>query len=72
MSTAVRSADPQVPGHVRFRLSFDWPDDAVAVALRLGAGLEVLEPEWLRRSIVESAEAIVARYAETSVAALPG
>lgn len=72
MSRAVRSADPEMPGHVRLRLTFDWTDEAIAAALRLGAGVEVLEPEWLRGSIVESARAIVAHYAETSVAALPG
>jgi predicted DNA-binding transcriptional regulator YafY len=67
----VRIPDPDLPGQVRLTVNFDWADDAVNVALRLGAHIEVLEPAWLRRSIVESATAIVSRYAEGSVAALP-
>ena len=52
-------------------VAFDWIDAAVGVALRLGADVEVLEPVWLRRSIFDSATAIVERYAERSVAAGP-
>ncbi len=68
---AIRVPDPDLPGQVRLTVTFDWIDEAVAVALRLGAHIEVLEPAWLRRAIFESATAIVARYAEGSVAALP-
>ena len=53
------------------RVTFDWIDEAVGAALRLGADVEVLEPAWLRRSIFDSATAIVERYAERSVAAGP-
>ena len=71
MSAAMRAPDPDIPGHVRLTVTFDWIDEAVGTALRLGADVEVLEPEWLRRSILDSATAIVARYAEGSVAARP-
>jgi predicted DNA-binding transcriptional regulator YafY len=71
MNDAIRVPDPDLPGLVRLTVNFDWADDAVTVALRLGAHIEVLEPAWLRRSIVESATAIVARYGEGSVIALP-
>jgi predicted DNA-binding transcriptional regulator YafY len=71
METAVRSDDPDLAGQVRITVRFIWADEAVGVALRLGASVEVLEPEWLRRSILKSATAIVARYSEGSVAALP-
>jgi predicted DNA-binding transcriptional regulator YafY len=71
MTEAIRIPDPDVPDQVRLTVNFDWADDAVNVALRLGAHIEVLEPAWLRRSILESATAIVTRYAEGSVAALP-
>jgi predicted DNA-binding transcriptional regulator YafY len=71
MSVATRVPDPDIPGQVRLTVTFDWVDEAVGAALRLGADIEVLEPEWLRRSIFESASAIVARYAEESVAARP-
>jgi predicted DNA-binding transcriptional regulator YafY len=71
MNAATRVPDPDIPGHVRLTVTFDWIDEAVGAALRLGADVEVLEPEWLRRSIFESATAIVARYAEGSVAVRP-
>jgi predicted DNA-binding transcriptional regulator YafY len=72
MAAATRSPDPDVPGHIRMRIAFDWADEAIGAALRLGSGMEVVEPEWLRRSIVESATEIIERYAVGSVAALPG
>jgi predicted DNA-binding transcriptional regulator YafY len=61
MSSAIRL--PDEPDHVRLRVAFDWADEAITAAIRLGAGAEVLEPEWLRGKIVESAHAIVERYA---------
>ena len=71
MSGAKRTPDPDVPGHIRLHVAFEWADEAIGAVLRLGAGVEVLEPEWLRRSIVESAQASLDRYAEASVAAVP-
>jgi predicted DNA-binding transcriptional regulator YafY len=71
MANAIRTPDPDIPGQVRLRVVFDWADEAIGAALRLGAAIEVLEPEWLRRSLLETAEAIVARYAEGSVAGRP-
>jgi predicted DNA-binding transcriptional regulator YafY len=47
-------------------------DEAVGAVLRMGADAEVLEPEWLRQSILAAAQAIIARYSSDSVAALPG
>lgn len=71
LAAAVRLAEPS-PEHLRLRLAFDWVDEAVIAALRLGGDAEVVEPAWLRRSIVASAEAILAGYAEGSAAARPG
>jgi predicted DNA-binding transcriptional regulator YafY len=71
MAAAQRLRDPDDPGTVRIRVAFDWADEALGAVLRLGAGIEVLEPEWLRQSVLESARAIVARYAEPPVAARP-
>ena len=71
MASATPEPDPEVPGDVRLTVTFDWIDAAVGTALRLGADVEVLEPAWLRRSIFDSATAIVERYAEKSVAAGP-
>jgi predicted DNA-binding transcriptional regulator YafY len=50
MSGAIRLDDE--PDHVRLRVAFDWADEAISAALRMGASAEVLEPEWLRESIV--------------------
>jgi predicted DNA-binding transcriptional regulator YafY len=67
LSEAVRLVDPS-PDHLRLRIPFDWVDEAVIAALRLGGDAEVVEPEWLRRSIVAAAEAILAGYREGSAA----
>jgi predicted DNA-binding transcriptional regulator YafY len=67
LSEAVRLVDPS-PDHLRLRIPFDWVDEAVIAALRLGGNAEVVEPEWLRRSIVAAAEAIITGYSEPSVA----
>lgn len=70
LSEAVRLIDPS-PDHLRIRIPFDWVDEAVIAALRLGGNAEVVEPEWLRRSIVAAAEAILTGYSEPSVAGRP-
>lgn len=72
MADSSRSTDPADPGYVRLRLGYDWADDAIAAAFRMPDGVEVIEPEWLRRAIVESARKILARYSEGSAVALPG
>ena len=71
MRAATRRPDAELEGHVRVTAEFDWVDEAINLSLRLGATVEVLEPDWLRRLVFESATAIVGRYAERSVAALP-
>jgi predicted DNA-binding transcriptional regulator YafY len=72
MATATRTPDPDYPELVRLRVSFDWMDEAVGAVLRMGADAEVLEPDWLRQSILAAAQAIIARYSDDSVAVLPG
>jgi predicted DNA-binding transcriptional regulator YafY len=71
MAASTRLPDPERPDLVRLRVSFDWIDEAVGAVLRLGADVEVVEPEWLRASILHAAQEIVARYSSDSVA-LPG
>jgi predicted DNA-binding transcriptional regulator YafY len=71
MAAAERKPDPEVPGHVRLRVAFDWDDEAIGAVLRLGGGIEVIEPEWLRRSVIESAQAILDRYTVGSMAGRP-
>jgi len=58
------------PAHVRVRIGFDWTDEAVTAAMRLGSEAEVVEPEWVRTAVVSSAEAVLARYRGLSVAGL--
>ena len=72
MADARRATDPADADFVRLELSFDWADDAIAAALRLPDAVEVIEPAWLRRAIVETASKLLARYSEGSAVALPG
>jgi predicted DNA-binding transcriptional regulator YafY len=79
MAAATRTPDPDYPDLVRLRVAFDWMDEAVGAVLRMGSGVEVLEPDWLRHSILEAAQAIVDRYKDDLLAkpdsvpaALPG
>jgi len=71
METATQGPDPEDAERTRVTITFDWADDAIAAAIRMGEHVEVLSPDWLRRSVLDSATAIVARYAEGSVAARP-
>lgn len=66
MATARRSDDPDMPDHIRVRLAFDWDDDAIEAAVRLNGMVEVLEPDWVRRAVIDTARAILARYNEGS------
>jgi predicted DNA-binding transcriptional regulator YafY len=70
MESAVRL--PDTPGRVRLRASFQWDDEVLAVALRLGAAAEVLEPEWLRAQILATAREVVEHYSVGSMAGVPG
>jgi predicted DNA-binding transcriptional regulator YafY len=72
MADARRATDPADADFVRLELSFDWADDAIAAALRLPDAVEVIEPAWLRRAIVETAGKLLTRYSEGSAVGLPG
>ena len=52
------------PDQVIVRLFFDSFDSARARLLSLGRAVEVLEPQPLRRSVLDYAEQIVALYAQ--------
>ena len=62
MATARRWDDPIVPDHIQVRLAFDWDDDAVEAAVRLYDTVEVLEPDWVRQAVIDTARAILTRY----------
>jgi predicted DNA-binding transcriptional regulator YafY len=71
MATASRWEDPLDPEYICVRLAFDWDDEAIDAALKLNDALEVLEPDWVRRAIIDSALAILARYSDGSALARP-
>ena len=55
------SADPD--GWTHLRLTLDWPDEVHGQLLGVGRHLEVLEPPEVRRRLIASARATLARYA---------
>jgi predicted DNA-binding transcriptional regulator YafY len=61
--TAIEQAAPDEQGRVQIVVAFESLEDARARCLSLGYAVEVLEPEALRRSIVDYAEQILKRYA---------
>ncbi len=64
--TAMRGATPlpdeDPDGWSRLRIKLEWPGEAHEQLLRLGSAVEVLEPEDLRRRIVEAAQGVLERY----------
>ena len=53
-------ADPE--GWLHLRLRVDWPEEASHALLRLGSGVEVLEPVEVRERLVATARRILGRY----------
>ncbi len=57
--------DPE--GWVHLRLQVEWPDEVAHAMLRLGSGVEVLEPSEVREQVVATAQRILDRYGEAAV-----
>ena len=57
--------DPE--GWVHLRLRVEWPDEVGHAMLRLGSGVEVLEPLDVREQVVATAQRILDRYGEAAV-----
>ena len=57
--------DPE--GWVHLRLHVEWPDEVAHAMLRLGSGVEVLEPTEVREQVVATAQRILDRYGEAAV-----
>ena len=57
--------DPE--GWVHLRLHVEWPDEVAHAMLRLGSGVEVLEPPEVREQVVATAQRILDRYGEAAV-----
>jgi predicted DNA-binding transcriptional regulator YafY len=58
----IEQATPDEQGRVTLNVTFESLEDARARCLSLGYAIEVLEPEALRRSIVDYAEQILKQY----------
>jgi predicted DNA-binding transcriptional regulator YafY len=68
--TAVHDADRldldgEEDGWIRLRLRMEWPEDAAARLVGMGADLEVLEPAELRDQVLELARGSLARHGVT-------
>jgi predicted DNA-binding transcriptional regulator YafY len=57
--------DPE--GWVHLRLRVEWPDEVAHAMLRLGSGVEVLEPLAVREKVTATARRILDRYGEAAV-----
>lgn len=60
----VAQAAPDAEGWLTLELAFESFEAARASILACGRGVEVLEPQALRRSVLDYAEQIIARYAQ--------
>lgn len=63
VQTAVRLEELDPDGWTHLRLTVEWPHDAHARLLGLGAYAEVLEPVELRARMVAAARDVIERYA---------
>jgi predicted DNA-binding transcriptional regulator YafY len=57
--------DPE--GWIHLRLRVEWPDEVAHAMLRLGSGVEVLEPLAVRDEVTATARRILDRYGEAAV-----
>jgi predicted DNA-binding transcriptional regulator YafY len=57
--------DGEEDGWIRLRLRMEWPEDAAARLVGMGADLEVLEPAELRNQVLELARGSLARHGVT-------
>ena len=70
VQAAIRLEEPDPDGWTHLRLVVEWPHEAHARLLALGAFAEVLEPPELRARILAAARDIIDRYATVSTAPL--
>jgi hypothetical protein len=71
-TTMAQTPDPDLPGVDRLRVEFDWFDEAVLAAFRLGRIAEVLDPPDLRTRLIDLAGGLLDRYGvERSTADAP-
>ena len=68
---AVRLDVPDPDGWLHLRLRLEWPDEAAHQLLRLGSGVEVLEPIEIRERVAATARRIVERYAGAAPDGVP-
>lgn len=67
MQDAERIDVPDPEGWTHLRLRVEWPDEVSHSLLRMGSGIEVLEPVAVREQILATARRILDRYGEAAV-----
>jgi predicted DNA-binding transcriptional regulator YafY len=68
VAAAERLTEPDPDGWLRLRLRSGWPNEVPGHLLALGEDIEILEPEGIRRRVIELAHDVVRRYAPAPVA----
>jgi predicted DNA-binding transcriptional regulator YafY len=63
---AERSMDSERPGHIRLRMTLNYPDEVPGLLLAIGPDLEVIEPAEIRERVIQLADLVVARYRESA------
>ena len=72
MASATSGWIPTDPDQtIRVRLSFDWDTDAIEAALKAQGAIDILEPAWIRRRVIDAATRILTTYREGSTDVLP-
>jgi predicted DNA-binding transcriptional regulator YafY len=69
VQAAERLDEPDPDGWVHLRLRLDWPGEVPGRLLAVGADLEVLGPEDVRRRVVRVAREVADRYAGVEIGA---
>jgi predicted DNA-binding transcriptional regulator YafY len=71
LDEAVHLDAPDPEGWLHLRVRLDWPAEAGRLLMRLGSGVEVLEPLEIREQIIATARRILERYEATGPAVTP-
>jgi predicted DNA-binding transcriptional regulator YafY len=64
----VAEETPDATGWARVEIRFEEEHDAVEFILSFGDRIEVVTPDRLRALVIQQAEAVLARYGQTSIA----
>jgi predicted DNA-binding transcriptional regulator YafY len=62
VAAAERLVDPDLPDHVRVRMTLSYPDEVPGQLLAVGPNLEVIGPPEIRERVITLADLVSARY----------